>query len=132
MFCFQTTKEVLMQRFIISMALVTCIILSFSGNAWALSPLNPIHPMSPLNPLEKDVKVKVIKTENQELWISFEDKIALLEQELRMCVFLMHSRGMNAYMKRADFRYCEEKLQQYFNMLRARDKAYKLKKLGEL
>ena len=120
-----------MQRFIISMALVTCIILSFSGNAWALSPLNPIHPMSPLNPLEKDVKVKVIKTENQELWISFEDKIALLEQELQMC-YLMREGAMYDCMKREELRYCREKLQQYFNMLRERDKAYKVKKLGEM
>ena len=140
-----------MQRFILSMALAICIVLPFSINAWAgmfsptnptslFSPMNPINPMSPINFMDqheekksKDVvnldngkKIRVVKSEDQELWISFEDKLSILRTDLQICKVLLSE------LNRSQRKYCEEKIDEYFEMIKERDAAYKVKKPEQL
>ena len=140
-----------MQRFILSMALAICIVRPFSINAWAgmfsptnptslFSPMNPINPMSPINFMDrheekksKDVvnldngkKIRVVKSEDQELWISFEDKLSILRTDLQICKVLWSE------LNRSQRKYCEEKIDEYFEMIKERDDAYKVKKPEQL
>ena len=140
-----------MQRFILSMALAICIVLPFSINAWAgmfsptnptslFSPMNPINPMSPINFMDrheekksKDVvnldngkKIRVVKSEDQELWISFEDKLSILRTDLQICKVFWSE------LNRSQRKYCEEKIDEYFEMIKERDDAYKVKKPEQL